>query len=140
KEGVAILLVIATSVLLPVAIVAGVLSDRMQRRKVFVTTASLLIAVGLALLGFFHSWTMAEVAAVVLGLGFGAYVAVDSALITQVLPSPATRGKDLGIINIANALPDVIAPPLAAVLINLYGQDSPTGYRLLFTLAALLML
>ena len=33
------------------------------------------------------------------------YTAVDFALITQVLPAATARAKDLGVINIANALP-----------------------------------
>ena len=56
----------------------------------------------------------------VLGIGFGAYLAVDFALITQVLPSAADRGKDLGVINIANSLPQVLAPLLR-------GRSSPSG-------------
>ena len=44
-------------------------------------------------------------AAVVLGCAYGIYTAVDFALITQVLPAAEERAKDLGVINIANALP-----------------------------------
>ena len=50
------------------------------------------------------------VAAALLGLGFGVYLAVDQALVTQVLPAAADRAKDLGIINIANVGPRCWAP------------------------------
>ena len=43
-----------------------------------------------------------------LGFGYGIYTAVDFALITQVLPGAEDRAKDLGVINIANALPQVV--------------------------------
>ena len=61
------------------------------------------------MLGLWQDWPGALLAAVVLGAGFGVYQAVDFALITQVLPGAGDRAKDLGIINIASALPQVLA-------------------------------
>ena len=52
-----------------------------------------------------------------MGIGYGIYTSVDFALITQVLPGAEDRAKDLGVINIANALPQVFAPGLAAVIL-----------------------
>ena len=69
------------------------------------------------LLGVGQSWPAAVVAAVVMGCAYGIYTAVDFALITEVLPTAVDRGKDLGVINIANALPQVFAPVLAGVLL-----------------------
>jgi hypothetical protein len=44
--------------------------------------------------------------AFVSGIGFGAYQsAVDYLSVTQVLPSNAEAGKDLGIVNISTSLP-----------------------------------
>ena len=59
----------------------------------------------------------ALLAAVILGAGFGVYQAVDFALITQVLPAPVGRAKDLGVINIASALPQVLAPAIAGLIL-----------------------
>ena len=53
-----------------------------------------------------------------MGCGFGIYTSVDFALITQVLPAADARAKDLGVINIANALPQVFAPFLATVILQ----------------------
>ena len=47
------------------------------------------------------------------GLGFGVYLAVDLALVVDVLPNPDTAAKDLGVFNVAGALPFTIAPALA---------------------------
>jgi MFS family permease len=58
---------------------------------------------------------------------------VDFALITQVLPSAGDRGKDLGVINIANSLPQVIAPVLAWPFVTLWG-----GYVSLYVAAAVI--
>jgi hypothetical protein len=48
-----------------------------------------------------------------------------------VLPDAAARAKDLGVINIANALPQVFAPFLGAFLIAGLG-----GYATLYSVAA----
>ncbi|UMG91458.1 MFS transporter [Nocardioides sp. TF02-7] len=87
------------------AVAAGAWSDRAGRRQPFVVGSGLVMAVALVLLAAWPTLPVAWVGAVVLGIGFGAYTAVDFALITQVLPSADDRAKDLGVINIANALP-----------------------------------
>ena len=114
------------------AILGGIWSDRLARRKVFVTASGYVIAAALLLLAFVHSYPGAYVGAAILGVGFGIYTAVDFALITQVLPTDADRAKDLGVINIANALPQVLAPGVAALVLGL-----GAGYPTLYVLAAL---
>ena len=93
------------------------------------------MAAGAALLAAWPTWTASIAAAALLGVGFGVYMAVDTALITQVLPAAADRGKDLGVINIANAAPQVLAPALAAPVIAGLG-----GYPVLYGLTALVTL
>ena len=114
------------------AILGGIWSDRLARRKVFLTVSGYVIAAALLLLAFVHSYAGAYVGAAILGSGFGIYTAVDFALITQVLPTDADRAKDLGVINIANALPQVLAPGVAALVLGL-----GAGYPTLYVLAAL---
>jgi MFS family permease len=102
------------------------LSDRLGRRKPIVTVSGMLIAVAALLLTVDETWTTTIVAAVLFGVGFGAYLAVDQALITQVLPAAADRAKDLGIINIAIVAPGAVGAALASALVSL------DGYPLLF--------
>jgi hypothetical protein len=66
-----------------------------------------------------------------MGLGYGVYLSVDAALVTQVLPSAAGRAKDLGIINVANTGPQVLAPAIAAPLVSQLG-----GYPALYLAVA----
>jgi MFS family permease len=99
------------------SLVVGKLSDRVGRRKIFVYVASYLQALAALLLAFAPDFSIAMVAAGILGLGYGAFMAVDQALATQVLPDAHTRGKDLGIMNIATAVPQAVAPLLGAVLV-----------------------
>jgi MFS family permease len=113
------------------AVVGGIWSDRLGRRKVFVIASGLVAAAALLLLAFVTTWVGAFAGAVILGIGFGIYTAVDFAMITQVLPSADDRAKDLGVINIANALPQVLAPGIAAIVLGL-----GAGYSTLYVIAA----
>ncbi|MFJ7199640.1 MULTISPECIES: MFS transporter [unclassified Streptomyces] len=133
--GVLILTVIYTLCAALTAIPAGVLSDRVGRRKVFVVLCSLVMAAAAVLLALVHTWPSAVAAAAVLGAGYGIYLAVDQALVTQVLPEAADRAKDLGVINIANSGPQVLAPALASPIIT-----HLDGYTGLYTAAALVIL
>ena len=73
------------------------------------------------LLAFIPDFSIAMVGAAMLGLGYGCYMAVDQALATQVLPSSHTRGKDLGIMNIATAVPQAVAPLLGSFIVAALG-------------------
>jgi len=112
-------------------VVSGRMSDRLGRRRVFVSVSGLVLAVATAMLALFPTWPVALVAAAVLGLGFGVFVAVDYALLTEVLPDLDDSGRDLGVINIASALPQVVAPVVAALVVSSLG-----GYPVLYLLAA----
>jgi MFS family permease len=109
----------------------GRLSDRLGRRKVFVFAASALQAIAALLLALVPDLGVAMVAAGLLGLGYGCFLSVDQALATEVLPDARTRGKDLGIMNIATAVPQAIAPLLGAFIVA-----ALVGFQGLFLLAA----
>jgi MFS family permease len=99
------------------ALGAGKISDRIGRRKFFVYTAAYLQAIAAALLAFVPDFNIAMVGAGLLGLGYGSFMAVDQALATQVLPDVHSRGKDLGIMNIATAVPQAFGPIIGALII-----------------------
>ncbi len=131
ENGVFLLTALYGVITVVTAIVGGVWSDRVGKRKPFVIGSGLIAATALVLLGFASTWPMAVVGAVILAIGFGTYTAVDFAMITQVLPAADDRAKDLGVINIANALPQVLAPGVAAVVLSL-----DLGYSGLYLIAA----
>jgi MFS family permease len=128
-------------------VVFGAWSDRLGRRKVFVIWSGLVAASASLLLGAGQSWPMSVAAAAVMGCSYGIYTSVDFALITEVLPGAEDRAKDLGVINIANALPQVVAPVLAGVLLAVVeatggavdtdGHGFSTGYLVVYAVAFL---
>lgn len=106
---------------------AGRFSDSSGRRKPYVLFAVAIMALAALILTVSPTWPAASV---LLGLGFGAYWAVALAILTQVLPAATDRAKDLGVVNIANLLPQVIAPLVATVMLADLG-----GYPGLFAAA-----
>ncbi len=117
-KGLAMLILIYTVCVVVTAIIGGRISDRIGKRKIIVTVSGALMGCAALLLTFVETWPAAEVAAVLFGAGFGAYLAVDQALITQVLPTAQNYGKDLGLINIAIAGPAAVGGLLAALLVT----------------------
>jgi MFS family permease len=131
EGGLLVLILLYTVGMMATAVVAGRLSDRSGRRKVYVIASGLIMAVAALLLAVAPVWPMAIVAALLLGAGYGVYLSVDAALITQVLPRATDRAKDLGVINIANSAPQVLGPALSAPLVVYLG-----GYPTLYAVTA----
>lgn len=109
---------------------AGYLSDSSGRRKPFVLFAVVVMALAALLLTLWQTWPAALAASPLLGVGFGVYWAVALAILTQVLPAAGDRAKDLGVVNLANLLPQAIAPLVATVILPDLG-----GYPTLFAAA-----
>jgi MFS family permease len=86
--------------------------------------ASAITALAMAILLLSPTWTGMMIFAAVNGVGFGAYMAVDTALVTLVLPNPENAARDMGVLNVANAGPQMIAPLAAAFFIGLGGYPT----------------
>ena len=113
----------------------GMLSDRWARRRIFVAAGAIVLAAGTALMALVPILPVVIVASVLVGVGWGAYIAVDMAILTHVLPDPETRATMLGVANVAGTLPQLLAPVLAAPIVTALG-----GYRALYLVAAVLAL
>jgi MFS family permease len=127
EGGLLIMILLYTVGMVATAVIGGRLSDRSGRRRVFVVWSGVVIAVAALLLAIWPTWPVALVGSVLLGAGYGVYLAVDNALITQVLPAATDRAKDLGVINIASAAPQVLGPAIAAPLVT-HAGGYPTLY------------
>ncbi len=128
------LMVVSSVCMVAAALVVGKLVDRFGRIKMFVLGSGILIALSLVIPMMFASVNGMIVYNIVNGLAFGMYMAVDMALITQVLPSSEDAGKDMGLINIANAAPQVAAPFIASAIVGAW------GYSALFPICACIAL
>ena len=113
--------------------IAGKLSDWAGRRKVFVALAAAVYGIALLLVAGADDLDGYLVGMAVGGVGFGMYMAVDLALVVDVLPKDGgSVAKDLGVLNIAGALPFAVAPAIAPVVLAVGGGS----YSVLYAVAA----
>jgi MFS family permease len=113
------------------SLVGGRLSDRAGRRKPFVAAAAIVYGLALFVLAVASDFDGFLVGMAISGLGFGMYMAVDLALVADVLPDEATAAKDLGVLNMAGALPFSVAPAMAPVVLAVGGGS----YAVLYSVA-----
>jgi MFS family permease len=118
-------------VVVAASLIGGKLSDRTGRRKVFVLTAATVYGLAMFALAIASDFNGFLVGMAIGGLGFGVYVAVDLALVVDVLPDSDNAAKDLGVFNIAGALPFSVAPGIAPAILAL-GSGS---YGVLYAVA-----
>jgi MFS family permease len=115
--------------------VGGVWSDRLARRKVFVVAGGVSLALGAALFAAFPVLPTVLVGSLFVAIGWGLYVSVDVAIITQALPSDRSTGSMLGVANIASAAPQALAPLIAAPIVTGLG-----GYPALYAVTGAIAL
>lgn len=116
-----LLIASATAAAIVSGFCAGILSDRRGGRKGFVTAGAAAIAVGAALLALWPGWPGPLVAQILYGVGLGVFTTADQALIAQVLPRRRDAGRDLGVMNIAVTLPQVLAPLAGIAMLDAAG-------------------
>jgi MFS family permease len=132
-QGQLILVLCATIAVIVATVAVGRVADLSGGYRRYAVLASVVMAVTGFVLAGFAVWALVIVCAFALGAGYGAFQSVSQALSMVVLPSQANAGRDLGIINIASAIPQVIGAPIAGLVVAGAG-----GYRGLFVFAGLL--
>ena len=122
---------VQSAALVGAALLAGRLSDRAGRRKIFVVVAATGYGLALLVIAGATSVNGYLIGMAISGLGFGMYMAVDLALVVDVLPDDDHAAKDLGVLNIAGALPFSVAPAIAPAILAASGDS----YGVLFLIA-----
>jgi MFS family permease len=112
---------VQSAVVVAASLIGGKLSDRTGRRKIFVLAASVVYGAAMFVIAVASNFNGFLVGMAIGGLGFGIYVAVDLALVVDVLPDKDNAAKDLGVFNMAGALPFSIAPGIAPAILAVGG-------------------
>jgi MFS family permease len=124
---------VQAAVIVAASVIGGKISDRTGRRKIFVLTASIVYGLALFVIAIASDFSGFLVGMAISGLGFGVYAAVDLALVVDVLHDKRNAAKDLGVFNIAGALPFSLAPAIAPAILAI-GSGS---YGVLYMVAGL---
>jgi MFS family permease len=120
----------ATRTLAPVRIPLG-MADRPAEDLRF--SASIVYGLALFVIAIASNFNGFLVGMAISGLGFGMYFAVDLALVLDVLPATDTAAKDLGVFNMASAVPFSIAPAIAPAILAI----GTRSYGVLYAVAGL---
>ena len=133
EDNLLLVVVVYTVFVVAASVIAGLVSDRSGRRRGLAIAAALVQAVAGLLLVVSPTFGMTLTAAAVMGVGYGAFSTVGLAFATDLLPSERDHGRDLGIVNTAAALGQLLGPVIGALLVAAVG-----GFWLVFTVATIL--
>lgn len=133
EENLLLIIVVYTVFVVAASVIAGIVSDRIGRRRGLTVTAALVQAASGVVIVISPTFTMTMVAAALMGVGYGAFMTVGLAFATDLLPSERDHARDLGVVNVIAALGQLLGPVIGAGLVALVG-----GFWLVFTAAAVL--
>lgn len=135
EDGLVVVLAVYSVAVIATTVIAGRISDRSGRRRRSVAIAGGIMAAAAVLLALVPTWPALLASALILGTGFGVYLSIDQALVTQVLPSAGDRAAGLGVISVASSAGQAVAPAIAAPLVTYLG-----GFTTLYLGAAAVVL
>ncbi len=132
EAGLALLTGVSFGVVLGVSLVLGLAGGRLRHRRGAAVTGAAVLALSGGLLAMASDWPWVVAAFAIHGLGTGIYYAVETGLMVDALPPRDRKGGDLGLINLAAALPQAWAPLMALAALDVF----QAGYRPVLWLSA----
>ena len=106
--GVGTLLMVSYIIPLPAAVIAGRWSDRLGVRRPFLFVSAAVGAMGLLGMAAAADAWQGAIAFCVFAAGTAVFLSLHATFAMQLLPKPDRRGRDLGLVNLANTLPSMI--------------------------------
>ncbi|MBZ9685228.1 MFS transporter [Clostridium estertheticum] len=104
------------------SLLGGILSDKIRKQKIFLYISTVIITIGI-LMFIIPNVKVFFIAAIVLNIGGGCFMAVDTAMVARVLPNKEDTAKDFGLMNVANCLPQSIVPAIGPLLLFIGGWN-----------------
>src|SRR4029077_17289331 len=104
---------------------AARISDRVGRKRV-IWASCVLAAIGLATVAAAPVLPIAFLGALLYGISAGTFLAVDWALMTDIIPK-ASSGRYMGLSNVATASAGVLATAFGGVLMDIVGGPDQLG-------------
>jgi hypothetical protein len=118
-----------------VAICVGLwFAHRTEQRKIFSQIYAVAMAAAMLVPALSPTWSGMLIFSALGGLAMGAYSTIDLDLMSRVLPSKDSAGRDLALLVMAGAAAQFVAPLIGGALIRFF------GYGALFVVAAAITL
>lgn len=121
------------------AVTVGWLSDRLGRRRAPLTVSALLVAASMVALSLAPGWGLTVTAYGCFAAGLAGFLAIDSALVAQLVAANARRATMLGVMNLTNTLPGVLSPIMALAVIGDRFDAMPMVFVMQFAAAGALV-
>lgn len=126
--GKAVILAVIISISGAIAsVVAGKLADRVGRKKVIIASGLIMFAT-LVPFALIPNYTMMQGLALVFGIGYGAYLSSDWALVSDILDTGGDSGRDMGLWQMSVATPQVVSGALGYGIDWINKQTTPNNY------------
>lgn len=122
------------------ALGVGFLADRLKRRKIFVVLSGIIMLAATILSAVSYQLPGLIAGSLLATLAIGAFSTVDQAIVLDVLPDREESGRYLGIMALAQQLPNTIGPLAAAGILAIGATSSSPNYTLMYILSGALAL
>lgn len=88
----------------------GWVSDNLAQRRLLLTATAIAVALGMVLLASTGAWWLTLMAYALFAAGLAGFLTVNNALVAELVSSSAHRATLLGLMNLSNTLPAILAP------------------------------
>ena len=121
------------------SMINGKRADTVGRKRV-VVEAGVLMFIALAAFCFISDYKLIAPLAILFGVGYGAYLSADWALVSDVLPDRENPARDMGVWQMSVAAPQVFSGLIGGIIDMGNRQGDGLGYRIAFGLASIALL
>jgi MFS family permease len=125
---------IRTAASISALLLTGWVMQLTSRRKVFLQVYAGVTAIALLAPIVSSTWTGMVIFSVLSGAAYGIFASVDLAIISTVLPARASAGRDIGLLAVAGAAPQLLAPALGGLIIHDFGYAALFAFGSIVTL------
>ena len=113
---------------------AGWFMQLTNRRKLFLQIYAGMTAAAFIVPIVSSTWTGMLIFSVLSGAAYGVFASVDLAIMSHVLPARDFAGRDIGLLAVAGAAPQLLAPGLGGMLIHNFGYTTLFAFGAFVTL------
>jgi MFS family permease len=122
------------------ALGVGFLADRLKRRKIFVLLSGLIMLAGTIISAVSYQLPGLIAGSLLVTMAIGAFSTVDTAIVLDVLPNRDESGRYIGIMSLAQQLPNTVGPLAAAGILAIGSTSSSPNYTLMYVVSGALAL